>query len=154
MEPPKPIFSKRSRSRLGLSGAVVALILVIIGMAITLVVGSIVGGVIGGWAKNEGIMIDRAEANFISPGNVCVMAMVKNTGSTPLAVHWASRAEGPAGSIFPLTMTGTTPIQPGQVVVFTGCGNLGSRGEIVSILIVFRLTDGSFVADRRNIPIT
>jgi ABC-type dipeptide/oligopeptide/nickel transport system permease subunit len=154
MEPPKPIFSKRLRSRLGLSGAVVSLILVIIGIAITLVVGSIVGGVIGGWAKKDGIMIDRAEANFISPGNVCVMAMVKNTGSTPLTVHWTSRADGPAGSIYPLTMTGNTPIQPGQVVVFTGCGNLGSRGDMVSIFIMFRLTDGGFVADRRSIPIT
>jgi hypothetical protein len=51
-------------------------------------------------------------------------------------------------------MTATMPIQPGQVAVFTGCGNLGSRGDMVSILIMFRLTDGSFVADRRNIPIT
>jgi hypothetical protein len=80
--------------------------------------------------------------------------MVKNIGSTPLAVHWTSMATGPAGSIVPLTMTGNTPIQPGQVVVFTGCGNVGSRGDMVSILIMFRLADGGFVADRRNIPIT
>jgi hypothetical protein len=87
MKPPTPIFSKRSRSRLGLSGAVVALILVIIGIAITLVVGSITGGILGGWARKEGIVIDRAEANLVGPAGsqqICVLVAVKNIGSSPV----------------------------------------------------------------------
>jgi hypothetical protein len=86
MKPPTPIFSKHSRSRLGLSGAVVALILVVIGIAVTLIVGSVVGGMIGGWARKEGIVIDRAEANVVGPPTsnyVCALVVVKNIGSSP-----------------------------------------------------------------------
>jgi len=155
MKPPKPIFSKRSRSRLGLSGAVVALILVVIGIAVTLIVGSVVGGMIGGWARKEGIVIDRAEANVVGPptsNDFCVLVVVKNIGSSPVnnleanielvTVRWEVQ---PSGSI-----------NPGQTAVFSGCGpGTISRGDMLSISVTGNILGSSNnVGDRRSVPVT
>jgi hypothetical protein len=161
MKPPKPVFSKRSRSRLGLSGAVVALILVIIGIALTLVVGSIVGGIIGGWARKEGIVIDRAEANLVGPvGNqrLCVLVAVKNIGSSPVD---NLDAEVFAMGNVPISWTkypsGT--INPGQTDTFSGCTDATVpnvfRGDMLSISVTGRIPgSNNNVGDRRNVPVT
>jgi hypothetical protein len=161
MKPPTPIFSKRSRSRLGLSGAVVALILVVIGIAITLIVGSITGGILGGWARREGIVIDRAEANIVGPptsNNVCVLVVVKNIGSSPVTSLQA-RASGPLnpdpGLALTLAPGSPTTIQPGYTSSFSACGNLGVRGDMVSVYVSGTTTPGGgSVGDRRSVPIT
>jgi hypothetical protein len=156
MKPPTPIFSKHSRSRLGLSGAVVALILVVIGIAITLIVGSVVGGIIGGWARKEGIVIDRAEANIVGPptsNNVCVLVAVKNIGSSPVS-GLTAEARGSSGEFQLNPVTGSPPaIQPGQTASLTGCGAAGTRGEMISIHVAGTIPGGS-VGDRRSVPIT
>jgi hypothetical protein len=154
MKTPTPIFSKHSRSRLGLSGAVVALILVVIGIAVTLIVGSVVGGMIGGWARKEGIVIDRAEANVVGPPTsnyVCALVVVKNVGSSPFTPTTA-QAVGSSGTIT-LTLIGTPPIQPGQTASFSGCGAAGTRGDMISIHVTGTIPGGS-VGDRRSVPIT
>ena len=155
MKPPTPIFSKRSRSRLGLSGAVVALILVVIGIAVTLIVGSVVGGMIGGWARKEGIVIDRAEANIVGPptsNNVCVLVVVKNIGSSPVSNLQASTQ--PVSVTWERQPSGT--INPGQTAVFSGCGSgTISRGDMLSISVTGRLPGSNDnVGDRRSVPIT
>jgi hypothetical protein len=153
MKPPTPIFSKRSRSRLGLSGAVVTLILVIIGIAITLLVGSITGGIIGGWARKEGIVIDRAEANLVGQ-QVCVLVAVKNIGSSPVT--------GLAATTRPVqTPTWTTSppstVNPGETGTFSGCTGAVSgvfRGDMLSISVTGSIPSGGNVGDRRSVPIT
>ena len=158
MKPPTPIFSKRSRSRLGLSGAVVALILVIIGIALTLIVGSVVGGIIGGWARKEGIVIDRAEANVVGPptsNNVCVLVVVKNIGSSPVTSleAYASGPLNPRVGLLPVS--GASTIQPGYTASFSGCEDLGSRGDMISVYVYGTIQGGSgSVGDRRSVPIT
>ena len=155
MKPPTPIFSKRSRSRLGLSGAVVALILVVIGIALTLIVGSVVGGIIGGWARKEGIVIDRAEANVVGPptsNNVCVLVAVKNIGSSPVS-GLTAEARGSSGQFRLTPAPGSSSIQPGQTASFTGCGAAGTRGEMISIHVTGTIPGGS-VGDGRSVPIT
>jgi hypothetical protein len=156
MKPPTPIFSKRSRSRLGLSGAVVALILVIIGIALTLIVGSITGGILGGWARKEGIVIDRAEANVVGPptsNNVCVLVAVKNIGSSPVS-GLTAEARGSSGTISLIPAPGSpSEIQPGQTASLNGCGAAGTRGEMISIHVTGTIPGGS-VGDRRSVPIT
>jgi hypothetical protein len=159
MKPPTPIFSKRSRSRLGLSGAVVALILVVIGIAITLIVGSVVGGMIGGWARKEGIVIDRAEANIVGPptsNNVCVLVVVKNIGSSPVRDLQASIHV----STQPVTMSWNAQpsgtINPGQTAAFSGCGSgTISRGDMLSISVTGSIPgSNNNVGDRRSVPVT
>ena len=153
MKPPTPIFSKRSRSRLGLSGAVVALILVIIGIALTLIVGSITGGILGGWARKEGIVIDRAEANLVGPaGNqqVCVLVAVKNIGSSPVT--------GLSATTQPVVVTllgFPDPLQPGQTGTANGCAGAGglARGDMISIVVAGNIPGGN-VGDRRGVPVT
>jgi hypothetical protein len=153
MKPPTPIFSKRSRSRLGLSGAVVALILVIIGIAITLIVGSITGGILGGWARKEGIVIDRAEANLVGPAGsqqVCVLVAVKNIGSSP--VTGLSATTQPVA----ITLSGfPTPLQPGQTGTANGCAGSGglARGDMISVEVLGNIPGGN-VGDRRGVPVT
>jgi hypothetical protein len=157
MKPPTPIFSKRSRSRLGLSGAVVALILVVIGIAITLIVGSITGGILGGWARKEGIVIDRAEANLVGPAGsqqVCVLVAVKNIGSSPVTA--LSATTQPVA----ITLSGfpTTGLAPGQTGTANGCtqpGNTGglARGDMISIQVLGNIPGGN-VGDRRGVPVT
>jgi hypothetical protein len=155
MKPPTPIFSKRSRSRLGLSGAVVALILVIIGIALTLIVGSITGGILGGWARKEGIVIDRAEANIVGPptsNNVCVLVVVKNIGSSPVSNLQASTQ--PVDISWIAQPSGT--INPGQTAAFSGCGSgTISRGDMLSISVIGSIPgSNNNVGDRRSVPIT
>jgi hypothetical protein len=153
LKPPTPIFSKRSRSRLGLSGAVVALILVIIGIALTLVVGSIVGGILGGWARKEGIVIDRAEANLVGPaGNqrLCVLVAVKNIGSSPVNNLRATTQPVPISlSDFP------DILQPGQTGTAVGCSGAGglARGDMISVEVLGDIPGGN-VGDRRGVPVT
>jgi hypothetical protein len=156
MKTPTPIFSKHSRSRLGLSGAVVALILVVIGIAVTLIVGSVVGGMIGGWARKEGIVIDRAEANVVGPPTsnyVCALVVVKNIGSSPVS-GLNAEARGLSGQ-FQLNLPPSSPstIQPGQTASLNGCGLAGTRGEMISIHVTGTIPSGS-VGDRRSVPIT
>jgi hypothetical protein len=157
LKPPTPIFSKRSRSRLGLSGAVVALILVIIGIAITLIVGSITGGIIGSWARKEGIVIDRAEANLVvSGGNqrVCFLVTIKNIGSSP--VTGLSATTNPLQTPSWITSPPNT-INPGETGTFSGCTGVVSsvfRGDMVSISVTGNVQTGGNVGDRRNVPIT
>jgi hypothetical protein len=155
MKPPTPIFSKRSRSRLGLSGAVVALILVIIGIALTLIVGSITGGILGGWARKEGIVIDRAEANIVGPptsNNVCVLVVVKNIGSSPVSNLQASTQ--PVDISWIAQPSGT--INPGQTAAFSGCGSgTISRGDMLSISVIGSIPgSNNNVGDRRSVPVT
>jgi hypothetical protein len=153
MERPTPIFSTCSRSRLGLSGAVVALILVIIGIALTLVVGSIVGGILGGWARKEGIVIDRAEANLVGPAgsqDICVLVAVKNIGSSP--VRGLSATTRPV----PIPLSGfEDPLQPGQTSTAVGCNRAGglARGDMISVEVLGDIPGGN-VGDRRGIPVT
>jgi hypothetical protein len=155
MKPPKPIFSKRSRSRLGLSGAVVALILVIIGIALTLIVGSITGGILGGWARKEGIVIDRAEANLVGPAGsqeVCVLVAVKNIGSSPVTRLSARTEPIPT----PMWVTSPGTINPGETGTFSGCSGAAGvfRGDMLSISVTGELPTGGNVGDRRSVPIT
>ena len=155
MKPPKPIFSKRSRSRLGLSGAVVALILVVIGIAVTLIVGSVVGGMIGGWARKEGIVIDRAEANVVGPptsNDFCVLVVVKNIGSSP--VNNLMAKTDPVNVSWDILPSGS--INPGQTAVFSGCGRgTISRGDMLSISVTGNILGSSNnVGDRRSVPVT
>jgi hypothetical protein len=155
MKPPTPIFSKRSRSRLGLSGAVVALILVVIGIAVTLIVGSVVGGMIGGWARKEGIVIDRAEANIVGPptsNTVCVLVVVKNIGSSPVSNLLADT--NPVVVSWQRLPSGT--INPGQTATFSGCGSgTISRGDMLSISVTGSISGSNInVGDRRSVPIT
>ena len=155
MEPPTPIFSKRSRSRLGLSGAVVALILVVIGIAVTLIVGSVVGGMIGGWARKEGIVIDRAEANIVGPptsNTVCVLVVVKNIGSSP--VNNLEASTRPVPVTWERQPSGT--INPGQTAAFSGCGSgTISRGDMLSISVTGSIPGSNVnVGDRRSVPVT
>jgi hypothetical protein len=158
MKPPTPIFSKRSRSRLGLSGAVVALILVIIGIALTLIVGSIVGGMIGGWARKEGIVIDRAEANIVGPptsGNVCVLVVVKNIGSSPVSGLQASIYVSTSPLSVTWQISPPSTINPGQTATFSGCGSgTVSRGDMLSISVTGNVPSGGNVGDRRSVPVT
>ena len=157
MKPPTPIFSKRSRSRLGLSGAVVALILVVIGIALTLIVGSVVGGIIGGWARKEGIVIDRAEANLVGPAGsqqVCVLVAVKNIGSSPVTDLAAATQPVPVTwSTFP-----PSTVNPGETGTFSGCSGTVSgvfRGDMLSISVTGSIASGGGnVGDRRSVPIT
>ena len=131
-----------------------ALILVVIGIAVTLIVGSVVGGMIGGWARKEGIVIDRAEANVVGPPTsnyVCVLVVVKNVGSSPFTPTIA-QAVGPAG-VVTLYLVGSSPIQPGQTASFSGCSNAGLRGDMVSVYVSGTIPGGS-VGDRRSVPIT
>jgi hypothetical protein len=156
MKPSKPIFSKRSRSRLGLSGAVVALILVVIGIAITLIVGSVVGGIIGGWARKEGIVIDRAEANIVGPptsNDFCVLVVVKNIGSSPVS-NLQARTQPVDVSSWIAQPSGI--INPGQTAVFSGCGSgTISRGDMLSISVTGSITgSNNNVGDRRSVPVT
>jgi hypothetical protein len=156
MTPPTPIFSKHSRSRLGLSGAVVALILVVIGIAVTLIVGSVVGGMIGGWARKEGIVIDRAEANIVSSGAsrwVCVLVVVKNIGSSPVTGLSARTEPIPT----PTWLTSPGTVNPGETGTFSGCSGTVSgifRGDMLSISVTGNIPTGGNVGDRRSVPIT
>jgi hypothetical protein len=154
MKTPTPIFSKHSRSRLGLSGAVVALILVVIGIAVTLIVGSVVGGVIGGWARKEGIVIENIQASLSVSGMgrlLCVQAQVKNVGSSRVTDMGADLSGvGGFGSIY------QNWVDPGQSLAFHGCWWVGSninRGDTVTVLVYGRVPSGS-VADRRTVPVT
>jgi hypothetical protein len=109
---------------------------------------------IGGWARKEGIVIERAEANVVGPPTsnyVCALVVVKNIGSSPFTPTTA-QANGPAG---PITLTPTAPgsIQPGQTASFTGCGTAGTRGDMISVYIAGTIPGGS-VGDRRSVPIT
>ena len=132
-----------------------ALILVIVGIAVTLLVGSIVGGVIGGWARKEGLAIDVVQANLVGPPGpgrqICVLIQVKNIGSSPVS-SLTARVE-------PVTVSWTTSppatVNPGQTGTFSGCGPAGTiaRGDPISVSVIGSVPGGN-VGDRRNVPVT
>ena len=131
-----------------------ALILVVVGIAVTLLVGSIAGGIIGGWARKEGIVIDVVQANLVGPPtsrSICVLIQVRNIGSSPVT-SLTARVE-------PVTVSWTVSppatVNPGQTGTFSGCGAAGSinRGDPISVFVVGNVPGGN-VGDRRNVPVT
>ena len=131
-----------------------ALILVVVGIAVTLLVGSIAGGIIGGWARKEGIVIDVVQANLVGPPtsrSICVLIQVRNIGSSPVT-SLIARTD-------PVTVSWTTSppatVNPGQTGTFSGCGSAGpiNRGDLISVLVVGNVPGGN-VGDRRNVPVT
>jgi len=149
---PTPFFSRKSR--LGLSGTVVALILVIIGVSLALLVGSIVGGQLGGWARKEGIVIEDATATLVgslSSPQLCVTVQVKNTGGSQVTGLTASTS--PVSVT--LTFTGTS-VNPGSSISANGCvgvaaGSVG-RGDMLTIRVTGNVPGGS-TSHQRSIPI-
>lgn len=145
-------FSRKSR--LGLSGTIVALILVIIGVSLALLVGSIVGGQLGGWARKEGIVIEDVTAALVgsleSP-RVCVTVQVKNTGG--------SRVSGLTATTAPVTVPLTfdpNSVNPGASVSANGCVNVQSglvgRGDMLTITVTGMIPGGS-TSHQRSVPI-
>jgi hypothetical protein len=110
---------------------------------------------IGGWARKEGIVIDRAEANIVGPptsDTVCVLVVVKNIGSSPVT-NLAATTQ-PVLVTWQSSPTGT--INPGQTATFSGCGSgTVSRGDMLSISVTGSIPNSSNnVGDRRSVPIT
>lgn len=150
----RPLFFPRNKGRLGLSGTVVALILVIIGVSLALLVGSIVGGQIGGWARKEGIIIEDVTATLVgSPGSLrlCVTVQVKNTGGSVVTGLQGMVRTG--AQDLPISFSPDS-VNPGSSASASQCypvSNIG-RGDMATVVVSGNVPGGS-TTHQRSVPI-
>jgi hypothetical protein len=100
-------------ARKGLSAPILALILLIVGVALTLVAVSIAGGFLFGWVTAPRVTVERVDL-LVDPvsGNGFVTVDVRNSGGSPLGSCSVQILDG-AGNVVTTTI-GPTDLNPGQ----------------------------------------
>jgi hypothetical protein len=129
------VKSLRGNARKGLSMPILALILVVVGVALTLVAASVAGGFLFGWGTAPKVTIERVDI-LVDPvtGNGFVTVDVRNSGGSQLTNCAVEIQDG--GGTQLSTPTGPTDLNPGQAGSFSENGAAGFQSGSIYIAIV------------------
>jgi hypothetical protein len=124
-----------ANDRRALSAPILALILVVVGVALTLVAASVAGGFLFGWGTAPKVTIERVDI-LVDPvtGNAFITVDVRNSGGSQLT-NCAVEIQDGNGDIS-LTLTGPTDLNPGQAGSFSENGAPDFQSGSIYIAIV------------------
>lgn len=124
-----------ANDRRALSMPILALILVVVGVALTLVAASVAGGFLFGWGTAPKVTIERVDI-LVDPvaGNGFITVDVRNSGGSQLT-NCAVEIQDGGGNVMS-SPTGPATLNPGQVGSFTDNGVNGFQSGNVYIAIV------------------
>jgi hypothetical protein len=124
-----------ANDRRALSAPILALILLVVGVALTLVAASVAGGFLFGWGTAPKVTIERVDI-IVDPvsTNAFITVDVRNSGGSQLTNCTVDIQNGGGTSL--ATPTGPTNLNPGQTGSFTQNGVAGFQSGNIYIAIV------------------
>lgn len=139
---------RKSRSKLGISGTIVALILIVVGVALAVVVASIAGGFLFGWGTSSKLTVERVDI-LVNPVTraASIVADIRNSGGAKLT-DLTVEVTGPAGSVS-LTCD-TTELNPGQTTTCSGTGSGFESGQAYIATATATGPGGTTVKDQKS----
>ena len=114
----------------GLSAPVLALILLVVGVAIALIAAAMTGGFLFGWGASPRVTVEKVDI-LVNPvaGTGFVTVDVRNSGGALLTGCAVDLLDSNGATI--IALTGPTDLRPGQIGTFTASGVAGiNSGEI------------------------
>jgi len=119
----------------GLSNPILALILVVAGVALTIVAMSMAGGFLFGWGTAPRVTIERVDI-LVDPvtGNGFITVDVRNSGGSVLSNCAVEVQDGGGNSLS--TPAGPSNLNPGQAGSYTDNGVAGFNSGSIYIAIV------------------
>jgi hypothetical protein len=138
-----------ANDRRALSAPILALILVVVGVALTLVAASVAGGFLFGWGTSPRVTIERVDI-LVDPvtTNGFVTVDVRNSGGSQLTGCTVEVQDG-AGNVLS-NPTGPGTLNPGQVGSFSENGVNGFQSGNIYIAIVTCTGPGGDVIDKKS----
>jgi hypothetical protein len=124
-----------ANDRRALSAPILALILLVVGVALTLVAASVAGGFLFGWGTAPKVTIEKVDI-LVDPvsTNAFITVDVRNSGGSQLT-NCAVEVQDGSGNVLS-TPTGPTNLNPGQAGSFTENGAPGFQSGNIYIAIV------------------
>jgi len=124
-----------ANDRRALSAPILALILVVVGVALTLVAASLAGGFLFGWGTSPRVTIERVDI-LVDPvtTNAFITVDVRNSGGSVLT-NCAVEIQDGDGNVLS-SPTGPTDLNPGQAGSFSENGAPGFQSGSIYIAIV------------------
>lgn len=136
--------------RLGLSTPILALIVIVVGVALALVVAAIAGGWIFGWGTSARVTIERVDV-LVDPttGGASIIVDIRNSGGARLTAC-AVALTSPAG----LNVNwdpASVDLAPGQTASFTGSADAGfTTGTTYMFSVTCTGPGGAAVSDQKS----
>lgn len=143
--------SRRNSWRLGLSTPILALIVILVGVALALVVAAIAGGWIFGWGTSARVTIERADV-LVDPttGAASIIVDIRNSGGAKLtgcAVALTSPANLNPDNWDP----DSVDLAPGQTASFTALADSGfETGTTYMFSVTCTGPGGATVSDQKS----
>ncbi len=140
----------KQNARKGLSAPILALILVVAGVALTIVAMSMAGGFLFGWGTAAKVTIERVDI-LVDPvnGNGFVTVDVRNSGGSVLNGCTVDVQDGTGASLS--TPAGPTSLNPGQTGSYTENAVTGfNSGNIYIAIVTCTGPGGIQVVDKKS----
>jgi hypothetical protein len=138
--------------RRALSAPILALILLVVGVALAIVVASMAGGFLLGWGTSSRVTIEMADIIVTPDGKAYIIVDIRNSGGAQLTA--CSVQVTGEGLSSPVSLTGgATTLNPGQTTTFkaSGVSNLQS-GRIYVVSVTCTGPGGATVNDQKTAP--
>jgi len=129
------VKNRKKTANKGLSAPILALILVVAGVALTIVAMSMAGGFLFGWGTAAKVTIERVDI-LVDPvtGNGFITVDVRNSGGSRLTDCAVEIQDGDGNQL--ATPAGPPELNPGQVGSYTENGVAGFNSGSIYIAIV------------------
>jgi len=126
----------KNLSRKGLSAPILALILVVVGVAFALIAASIAGGFLFGWGTAAKVTIERVDI-LVDPvtGRGFITVDVRNTGGAQLTACAVQIQDG-TGNVVANPGGGPTTLNPGQTASYEDDAVAGFQSGNIYIAVV------------------
>jgi len=141
------VRDKRNLANKGLSGPILALIMLVVGVAIALIAASVAGGFLFGWGAAPKVSIERIDVLVDTNGNGFITVDVRNAGGS-LLTNCAVQALNLAGATF---TPGSQDIASGRTQTFTADNVAGvSPGDVYTFRVQCDAPNGQTVSDTKT----
>lgn len=140
----------KQNARKGLSAPILALILVVAGVALTIVAMSMAGGFLFGWGTAAKVTIERLDI-LVDPvtGNGFVTVDVRNSGGSVLTGCAVEVQDGTGATLS--TPAGPSDLNPGQAGSYTENAVAGfNSGNIYIAIVTCTGPGGAQVVDKKS----
>jgi hypothetical protein len=140
--------------RRALSAPILALILLVVGVALALVVASMAGGFLFGWGTSASVTIEKADI-LVNPasGTGFITVEVRNSGGARLTGCTLTLRDQTGAAVTATWAPASVDLNPGQTATLsaTGVSNLQS-GTIYVVIVTCNGPGGVSIRDQKSAP--
>ncbi len=141
------IARRKNLENKALSGPILALILLVVGVALALVAASIAGGFLFGWGAAPKVAIEKVDILVDTQGNGYVTVEVRNAGGSVLTGCAVTAINLPGATFTPASQD----IASGRSQTFTADGVANTvLGEVYTFRVQCNAPNGQTVSDTKS----